>query len=201
MKQNTVEGARKVKRAIAVYSVAALCVASASAAGSAQGRPGPQGRAQEGRGQAPPGEGIVSPAEIQRMLDGYMLIQAQEMLQLSDEQFPRFLSRVRLLQEARRRSQGERQRALQELRRLTSGRGGPADEDGIKERLKALDDLDARAAAEIKQQQTAIDQVLTPVQQARFRLFEETIERRKLELLMRARQGRGRQQQPGQFQP
>src|SRR5688572_8318205 len=147
MKRNTVERARTVKRAIAVCSVAALCVASASAAGAAQGRPGPQGRAQEGRGQA---EGTVSPAEIQRMLDGYMLIQAQEMLQLSDEQFPRFLSRVRLLQEARRRSQGERQRALQELRRLTSGRGGPADEGGIRERLKALDDLDARAAAEIK---------------------------------------------------
>jgi hypothetical protein len=174
-------------------------VASASAAG-AQGKLGPQGRAQEGRSQAPPGAGTVSPAEIQRMLDGYMLIQAQEILQLSDEQFPGFLSRVRLLQEARRRSQGERQRALQELRRLTSGRGGPADEGGIKERLKALDDLDARAAAEIKQQQTAIDQVLTPLQQARFRIFEETIEQRKLELLMRARQGRGRQQPPGQSQ-
>ena len=36
------------------------------------------------------------------MLDGYMLIQAQDVLQLSDEQFPRFLSRVRARQDTRR---------------------------------------------------------------------------------------------------
>ena len=150
----------------------------------------------QGRQAVPPDEPMVSPREIQRMLDGYLLIQAQEMLQLSDEQFPRFLSRVRALQEARRRTQGERLRLLQELRRTTAGRGGPIDEEAIKERLKALDELDIRAAAEIKQQQAAVDQVLTPVQQARFRIFEETMEQRKIELLMRARQGRGRQAQP-----
>ena len=49
---------------------------------------------------------------------------------------------------------------------------------------------------EIQQQRTAIDQVLNPYQQARFRIFEETMEQRKIELLMRARQGRGRQNQP-----
>ena len=150
----------------------------------------------QGRQAVPPDEPMVSPREIQRMLDGYLLIQAQEMLQLSDEQFPQFLSRVRALQETRRRTQGERLRLLQELRRTTAGRSGPIDEGAIKERLKALDELDIRAAAEIKQQQTAVDQVLTPVQQARFRIFEETMEQRKIELLMRARQGRGRQAQP-----
>lgn len=150
----------------------------------------------QGRQAVPADEPMVSPREIQRMLDGYLLIQAQEMLQLSDEQFPRFLSRVRALQETRRRTQAERLRLLQELRRTTAGRGGPIDEGAIKERLKALDELDIRAAAEIKQQQTAVDQVLTPVQQARFRIFEETMEQRKIELLLRARQGRGRQAQP-----
>ena len=130
------------------------------------------------------------------MLDGYMLIQAQEMLQLTDEQFPRFLSRVRALQEVRRRTQGERLRMLQELRRTTAASGGPVDEDPIRERLKALDELEVRAAAEIKEQQAAVDQVLTPIQQARFRIFEETMEQRKVELLLRARQGRGRQMQP-----
>ena len=34
----------------------------------------------------------------------------------------------------------------------------------------------------------AIDEVLDVFQQARFRVFEEQIERRKLELIMRARQ-------------
>src|SRR5687767_2754553 len=79
----------------------------------------------QARRASPPGavgDGAVSPAEIQRMLDGYMLIQAQEVLQLSDEQFPRFLSRVRAWQDTRRRSQGERQRMLQELRRMTAAR-------------------------------------------------------------------------------
>ena len=155
--------------------------------------------AQGRRAPAAPGgaDAVISPAEIQRMLDGYMLIQAQEVLQLSDEQFTRFLSRVRAWQETRRRSQAERQRILQELRRMTAGRAGPVDESVIKDRLRALDDLETRAAGEIQQQRGGIDQVLNTVQQARFRIFEETMEQRKIELLMRARQGRGRQaQQP-----
>ena len=118
---------------------------------------------------------------------------------MTDEQFPRFLSRLRDLQATRRRTQGERLRILQDLRRTTAARG-PIDEGVIRERLKALDELDGRAAAEIKEQQTAIDQVLTPVQQARFRIFEETMEQRKIELLMRARQGRGRLAQPNRRQ-
>jgi hypothetical protein len=164
-----------------------MCLAVVPAALAAQGR-----RAQAGPG----GETAVSPAEIQRMLDGYMLIQAQEVLQLSDEQFTRFLTRVRTWQETRRRSQVERQRMLQELRRMTAGRAGPVDESAIKDRLKALDDLETRAGGEVRQQRAAIDQVLNTVQQARFRIFEETMEQRKIELLMRARQGRGRQAQP-----
>lgn len=193
--EHEVHQGRGVRRALAVLAL--LGVTAVPAGIAAQGRPG-----LPGRGQASPGEAMVSPAEIQRMLDGYMLIQAQEILQLTDEQFPGFLSRVRALQETRRRTQGERQRVLQELRRMTSGRGGSVDEKTIAERLKVLDDLDARTAAEVKQQQTAIDQVLNPLQQARFRLFEDMMEQRKLELLMRARQGgRGRQPQPGQFQP
>jgi hypothetical protein len=147
-------------------------------------------------GPAGTGDAAVSPAEIQRMLDGYLLIQAQEVLQLSDEQFPRFLSRVRAWQETRRRAQGERQRMLQELRRMTAGRAGPVDESVLKDRLKAFDDLEIRASGEVQQQRTAIDQVLSTIQQARFRVFEETMEQRKIDLLMRARQGRGRQGQP-----
>jgi hypothetical protein len=172
-----------------VLGVLATLVACAGPAAAAQGR-----RALPAERAA--GETAVSPAEIQRMLDGYMLIQAQDVLQLSDEQFPQFMARVRTWQETRRRAQGERLRMLQELRRMTAGRGGPVDEGAVKERLKALDDLDARANGDIQQQRSAIDQVLSPTQQARFRLFEETMERRKIELLMRARQGRGRQNLP-----
>jgi len=46
---------------------------------------------------------------------------------------------------------------------------------------------------------SSVDEVLDLRQQARFRVFEERIERRKLELLMRARQqNRPNQRQPGQ---
>jgi hypothetical protein len=176
-------------RVLKVLWTVGVIVVCATAAVGAQGR----------RAQPPAAAGAdaaVSPAEIQRMLDGYMLIQAQDVLQLTDEQFPRFLARVRTWQETRRRTQGERQRMLQELRRMTTGRGGPVDEVVIKDRLKALSDHEVRANGEIQQQRDAIDQVLNPAQQARFRVFEETMERRKIELLMRARQGRGRQNRP-----
>ena len=182
-----VQGVLEVHRVLWVLALIVVCATAGVAA---------QGRRALPAGPAGAGEATVSPGEIQRMLDGYMLIQAQDALQLTDEQFPRFLTRVRTWQETRRRTQGERQRMLQELRRMTAGRGGPVDEATIKDRLKALDDLEARANGETQQQRDAIDQVLSPSQQARFRIFEETMEQRKIELLMRARQGRGRQNLP-----
>ena len=58
----------------------------------------------------------------------------------------------------------------------------------MRERLKALDELDARAATELAKAYEAINQVLDVRQQAKFRVFEENMENRKLELVMRARQ-------------
>src|SRR5689334_15764363 len=43
----------------------------------------------------------VSPAEIQRLFDAYVAMQAQQALQLTDEQYPRFLARIKALQAAR----------------------------------------------------------------------------------------------------
>ena len=144
--------------------------------------------AQPARQGQPPGPGAqagVPPAELQRLFDSYVLMRAQEDLRLTDEQFPRFLTRMKALQDARRRAESQRMRILQELRRLTQ-RGDAEDE--IRERLKLLDDLDVRSGAEIKEALRDLDQVLDVVQQARFRILEEQTERSKLELLMRARQ-------------
>ena len=47
---------------------------------------------------------------------------------------------------------------------------------------------DERAAAELRRALDGVDEILTVRQQARFRLFEDQMERRKLDLLMRARQ-------------
>jgi hypothetical protein len=128
----------------------------------------------------------VSPAEIQRLFDAYVVMQAQQALQLSDEQFPKFLARVKTLQEVRRRGQVQRGRMLQELRRLSQT---PGQDDALRNQLKALNDLDARLGTDVRQALDGVDQTLDLRQQARFRLFEEQMERRKVDLLMRARQG------------
>jgi Spy/CpxP family protein refolding chaperone len=133
----------------------------------------------------------VTPAEIQRMFDAYALVQAQEQLRLSDEKFPQFLVKFKQLQDARRRMQQEHNRLLGDLRRLVNGESG--DEGPIKDRLKALQDLDARTRAEVQKAYDGIDSMLDPRQQAKFRLFEEQMERRKIELLTRARQANRQQ--------
>ena len=83
-----------------------------------------------------------------------------------------------------------RNKLLQDLRQLAGVQTTPPyDEPAIRERLKSLREHDDRSAAELKRACDALDEVLDVPQQARFRIFEETIERRKLDLLMRARQG------------
>ena len=62
------------------------------------------------------------------------------------------------------------------------------DEAAVRDRLKALRELDDRSAADLRRAYDSLDEVLDVRQQARFRIFEETIERRKMDLLMRARQ-------------
>ena len=146
-----------------------------------------------GRLLSEPGNGA---GDIQRMLDGYELMQAHEILQLGDDQFPRFLPRLKALQDARRSVQMQRSRIIRELRRLTQARAGAPDEARIREQIKALDDLDTRSAVEVRQAREAVDLVLDPRQQARFRIFEELMEQRKVELLMRARQSSRPQNRP-----
>jgi hypothetical protein len=137
----------------------------------------------------------ISASEIQRLYDAYALVQAQEALQLTDDQYVRFVSRLKTLQETRRRHQQTRNQIVQDLRRLTNPQTGTNDETAIRDRLGALKAEDERAAAELRRAVDGIDEVLTVRQQARFRLFEDQMERRKLDLLMRARQtarrGRG----------
>lgn len=148
------------------------------------------------RAALPPDEAVVSPAEIQRMFDSYALMQAQEQLKISDDRFPQFLTRFKALQDVRRRGLQERARIVQELRRLVND--PQSDEGQIKERLKSLDELDARSDGEVRKAYDAINQMLDVRQQAKFRVFEENMERRKLELVTRARQANRKQQQKPQ---
>ena len=140
------------------------------------------------------GQGDLSPAEIQRLFDAYAIVQAQEMLQLDDEHYGRFVSRLKSLQETRRRHQVTRQRMVQDLVRLANqvgsepGEAGEADDEALRSRLAELDAHDEQAFTERRDAYRAVDEVLDLRQRARFRAFEQQMERRKLELLMRARQ-------------
>jgi hypothetical protein len=170
--------------------VAALLAATTL---SAPGRADAQARnpvPPEERPNRPPG---LSPSEVVAMLDAYAVVQAQDALALNDSQYGQFVTRLRKLQEARRRNQQARNQILQQLRKLAGPQATPPfDENAIRDQLKALRDHDDRSAAELRRAYDALDEVLDVRQQARFRTFEEMLERRKLDLLMRARQGAAR---------
>lgn len=141
-----------------------------------------------GRGARGP---AVRPAELATMLDAYTIVQAQTALELSDAQFGQFVTRLKRLQENRRRNTAVRNRLLQELRALMTPQS-TADDSAIKEKLRALREHADRAAAELRRDGDALDEVLDVRQQVRFRLLEERLERMKLDLLMRARDRGGR---------
>lgn len=173
---------------IRLACLAFLAAASVAVpAGAAQQRqsapPAPQDAADQ---QQPPP--AISAGEVQRLYDAYALVRAQEALQLSDDQYIRFVTRLKNLQEARRRHQQTRNQILQDLRRLTNPQTGTGDEAAVRERLAALRTEDERGTAELRKALDGVDEILNVGQQARFRLFEEHLEQRKLELLMRARQ-------------
>lgn len=124
-------------------------------------------------------------AELIDMLDAYAIVQAQKALELGDAQYGQFVTRLKRLHQVRRQNTRIRNQILQDLRQLT--RSPATDDQTLRARMKALDEHDARAAAELRRAYDAMDQVLDARQQARFRLFEERLERQKLDLLMRAR--------------
>ncbi len=145
---------------------------------------------------ASPGATDLRPGEIQRLFDAYLVMEAQQALGLTDAQYPGFLGRLRALQDTRRKQLQARAGLLGELARLSAPRAAqPADEGVIRDRLAALQELESRSAAELRKSYQELDALLEPRQQARFRVFEDQIERRKLELMLRARQNARQQRQ------
>jgi Spy/CpxP family protein refolding chaperone len=141
----------------------------------------------------------VTPFELQRLFDSYALLQAQEQLKIGDEQYAKFLPRFKALQDARRQTLQQRTRVLNDMRRLLAD--APSDDGLLKDRLKQLQDIESRGDVETRKAYEAIDQVLDVRQQAQFRLFEEQMERRKLELVTRARQANRANARPLPRQP
>lgn len=138
--------------------------------------------------QAQEGPAPLAAGEVQKLLDGYALVQAQEFLGLNDAEFNAFMPKLRALQETRRRNEQERARLLQELRRMTNPKAAQVPDADIRDRVRALRELETRSVVDMQRAMEGVDQTLDIRQQARFRIFEQEIEQRKLQLLMRARQ-------------
>jgi len=128
----------------------------------------------------------AGPGEVNRLFDAYAIMQAQEMLQLDDARFGPFVTKLKALQEARRRHLRGRGQIIQDLQRLV--RQGSSDEAVLRERMDALAKQDASGAAEIAKALEVVDEMLDVRQRARFRVFEHQLEIKKLELLARVRQ-------------
>jgi hypothetical protein len=160
----------------------------ATTAGVAQAPAVPPARARQGQGrgradaEAPP----ISLIELQRLFDAYFILQAQDALKIDDAKFADMLPKLKALQDVRRRHDQERRQAVGELAKLTAP-AAVIDEAQVRDKLRALQELESRAAADLRKAYDAIDQGLDVRQQARFRVFEQNMERRKLELMLRAR--------------
>ena len=157
----------------------------------------PHASAQQQQQQQPPAPAPMPPLpdpsnisapQIQRWFEAFTVLQAQEALQLSEAQYGRFVTRLKALQELRRRQQQARNRLLGDMRRLINPQTGSQDEAQLTELLKILRESEDRSAADVKRAYEAVDETLDVRQRARFRVFEDRMEQQKLELLMRARQ-------------
>jgi len=152
-----------------------------------QGPEMPQQQAQRGRGPGltAPGPGVQI-QELQEMFDAFALVQAQRIMQLTDEQYAGFFTRMKRLQDMRRQHTRQRVRLINQLRR---GYGPErADDAKLTELVRELDGLDTRFEQELRAAKATVDEVLTVRQRAAFRFFEQDMEVQKVEYLTRARQ-------------
>jgi hypothetical protein len=193
--QQIMQTRQRRTRAFIVGALAAACACAAVSAAAQDPQPPPTGNvrvrpeARQGQGRAVQQSDRLEIAELQRLFDAYTVMQAQEALQLDDEQFGQFLPKLKALQQTRRSNEQARNQLVSELARMTAPSAATVDEAAVRERLRALQELESRSAADLRRAYDAIDQQLDARRQARFRVFEQNMERRKLQLMLRARRG------------
>lgn len=119
--------------------------------------------------------------EVGRMVDAYVLSNLQESLGLSDDQFVKLLPLVKRLQAERREAMERRGRALREMRRLL--KSGSATEPEVLAQLKEWKAIEADDPVRGHKDMEAIDALLTPLQQAKFRVFEAEVGQKLRELM------------------
>jgi hypothetical protein len=126
--------------------------------------------------------------EIFRMVEAYVANHLQETLGLSDDQLARALPLVRRLHAERSRFAERRMRAVHQMRQMA--RAGSISDASAAEALHEVKAAEAEEAAAIRAGQDALDAVLTPAQQVKYRILEAEIEHRVRELMARVRDQR-----------
>ena len=159
-------------------------VVQAPARGPRAGGPARGGR----RGAPAAATPTADSAEV--LFERYVRRQARVALQLSSEEMRVVEPRLAALQATRRRLLRERQRHLNQLAQATRT-GGGGNPEVVRERLDAFEAFKLRADTELRDAVQAVEQVLSVEQRARFAVFERQMERRKLELMSRARREAG----------
>lgn len=141
--------------------------------------------AQPNRGRRPPRD-----ESLYRMVEAYLVSNLQEAVGLDDAQLARVLPHVKRLQRDRRETIQRRMKALQELRRVMQA--GGATEARVAELLREVKAAEVEGQAQVRRDMDALDAVLSPVQQAKYRLLEVEVERRLRGLMASRRQDRPR---------
>jgi hypothetical protein len=135
---------------------------------------------------AKPGPQPVSMTEIRKAFDAYAVTQAQEQVKISKDQLPKFLAEYKELNDSRRMAAQEHNRLMLELRQHVADT--KVSETQLKDRLKALRDVEERSHSDVRKAYDAIDKLLDVRQQVRFRVFEKDMDRRMAQVLARTRQ-------------
>ena len=146
--------------------------------------------AQETSGAAARTErGGVLREEINEMVDAYLLMKVQERLTLTDEQMLKVMPLIRKYHSERRDLERRRFQLLMEMREGLAS--GGVKEDRVVSFLRDFKTVEADLQAAIRRNLAAVDAVLTPVQQVKYRLLEFELDRHLRELRHRARERRG----------
>ncbi len=164
--------------AVLVCSTAGLVAAETSAA------PPPKVTAQ--KVTDPNGQALRD--EVGEVIDAYLLMKVQDRLGLTDEQFAKLVPLIKRQQDDRRKLEGQRFRALREMRQLFA-QGGATDER-IVALLNEVKQVEADLPTTLRRNAEAIVALLTPVQQAKYRLLNAEVEHHLRELRWQARDRR-----------
>ncbi len=164
--------------ALLAFAAAGLVAADSSAA--------PAAKATDQKITAPNGQALRD--EVGEVIDAYLLMKVQERVGLTDEQFAKLVPLIKRQQDDRRRLEGQRFRALREMRRLFAQ--GEATDERIVALLNDVKQVEAELPTTLRRDAEAIDALLTPVQQAKYRVLNAEVEHHLHELRWQARERR-----------